>query len=215
MEQPHFVRDYRALVAGTLASHPYDEAMQLAVGGEFEAIGRQELAVLLAAGLQNGQAIIDVGCGSGRAATQLGRHFQRLRYLGIDVVPELLEYAAKVSPRSYRFEVAPGLSIPAPDASADMICFFSVFTHLKHEESYRYLRDARRALKPGGRIVFSFLESAKNWNVFIEMVEAATVPHHNQLIERSMIEAWARGLGLKSMGYDWPELGQSVAVLAG
>ena len=52
------------------------------------------------------------------------------------------------------------LYIPAPDACADMVCAFSVFTHLLHTETYLYLEDIRRVLRPGGRLVFSFLEFA-------------------------------------------------------
>ena len=39
-----------------------------------------------------------------------------------------------------------------------MILAFSVFTHLLHEESFIYLEDFKRVLKPGGSVVFSFLE---------------------------------------------------------
>jgi hypothetical protein len=38
-----------------------------------------------------------------------------------------------------------------------MVAAFSVFTHLEHEDSYRYLVDARRVVRPGGTFVFSCL----------------------------------------------------------
>ena len=44
-----------------------------------------------------------------------------------------------------------------PDNAADMLCAFSVFTHMEHEDTYRYLVNARRVIKPGGRLVFSCL----------------------------------------------------------
>ena len=70
----------------------------------------------------------------------------------------------------WRFEVGTGLEIPEAADRADMVCFFSVFTHLLHEQSYVYLRDAKRVLKSGGRIVFSFLEFSmpSHWSVFEE-----------------------------------------------
>lgn len=46
------------------------------------------------------------------------------------------------------FYKAPGFTIPEPDNFADFICFFSVFTHLLHQDTYRYLRDAHHVLKP-------------------------------------------------------------------
>jgi len=58
--------------------------------------------------------------------------------------------------------------IPEGDGKADMVCFFSVFTHLLQEESYLYLEEARRVLRPGGRIVASYLDIAdpSHWNIF-------------------------------------------------
>lgn len=49
-------------------------------------------------------------------------------------------------------------AIVAPDASLDMVFHWSVFTHLYPGESYLYTADAFRALKPGGKMIFSFLE---------------------------------------------------------
>lgn len=81
-----------------------------------------------------------------------------------------------------------------------MICAFSVFTHLHHEESFLYLRDARRALKPGGKFIFSFLEFAaeSHWSVFEGTAEQRRLGidlHLNQFTERSAIGLWATKLG--------------------
>jgi SAM-dependent methyltransferase len=83
----------------------------------------------------------------------------------------------------------------------DLACFFSVFTHLLHEESYCYLLEAKRVVKPGGKIVFSFLEYEHNWRVFEDTVTAilgggASV-HLNTFIGRDAIDAWTNHLGLK------------------
>lgn len=83
-----------------------------------------------------------------------------------------------------------------------MVCFFSVLTHLLHEQSYWYLEEARRVLKPGGRVVFSFLEFREpaHLQVFHETVAAAkrnNLQPLNTFIERGAIEVWARELGLR------------------
>ncbi|HEX7819713.1 MAG TPA: class I SAM-dependent methyltransferase [Sphingobium sp.] len=49
-------------------------------------------------------------------------------------------------------------TIVAPDASLDIVFHWSVFTHLYPAESYLYVVDVFRALKPGGKMIFSFLE---------------------------------------------------------
>ena len=79
--------------------------------------------------------------------------------MGIDIVPEMIPFARDKCERpDWRFVVVEGLSIPEQDNVADYISFFSVITHLTAEESFRYLQDAARTLKQGGKIVASFLD---------------------------------------------------------
>jgi len=197
MKLPDFVERYRKLTAAILRAHDRERAMSLAVGGEFDAIGRLEYFLLLQHGLQPGHTVIDVGCGNDRLAVQL-REYLRGRYVGIDVVPELYRHAESLCARpDWRFCDAPGLSIPEPDGSADFICFFSVFTHLTHEQSYKYLSDARRVLKPGGLVAFSFLEFAQpaHWAAFQALVDDADPDKVlNQFISRDAIAAWSAHL---------------------
>ena len=205
-DRPDFERTYLKHVEElnkTAGSH--DAAMQQAIGGEFEAIGTMELDLLIAAGLQPDGYVIDVGCGSGRLAAPLSRYLTG-GYLGTDVVPELLSYASEKAARAeWRFEISLGLEIPAPDACADIVCFFSVFTHLLHEETYRYLQEAKRVLKPTGRIVFSFLEFAipSHWAVFDATIASIGLDKHlNQFMSRDGIEAWCEHLGLQIEALD-------------
>lgn len=120
MAQFHFVEDYERHVQALLAAHPVDEAMSLAVGGDYEAIGNIELDVLRHAGLRDDMALLDFGCGSGRLAWAAGRAM-RIDYLGLDVIPLLLEYAASRTPSHFRFELNRDLGIPAAKASFDMV----------------------------------------------------------------------------------------------
>jgi SAM-dependent methyltransferase len=194
-----FIRAYRAHVRRLVDGHPLEKAMALAVGGQFEPFGILMRQILLDAGLAPDGYLIDVGCGSGRLAHTL----PVARYLGTDVVPELLDYARSICPNpGWRFELVETISIPESDAVADMVCFFSVFTHLLHEDSYRYLLEAQRVLKPGGKVVFSFLEFrvAAVWRIFAGMVEAQAQgvdQHHNQFVSRDAIEAWASHAGFQ------------------
>src|SRR5579872_7228193 len=137
--------------------HPLDAAMALAVGGGgYDANGKLECEALMALGLQQGHAVIDIGCGSGRLSTQLSQRYgDKVDYLGIDVVPELLAYARSKAVASYRFALTEGLAIPAADTRTDFVVAFSVFTHLKHRETKVYLRETMRVLRPGGKLLFS------------------------------------------------------------
>ena len=199
MKIPDFFKSYIKQTKELLRKHDEDQAMSLVVGGDFDAVGLLEYYLLLQNGLQKDHTVIDVGCGSGRLAVHLKDYLEGL-YIGIDVVPELFQYAQKLSNRpDWKFYTAPGLTIPEPDNSADFISFFSVFTHLLHEEIYRYLEDAYRVIKPNGKIVFSFLEFLlpSHWFIF-EHSLADTRPEKvlNQFISRDAIEAWTEHLGL-------------------
>lgn len=203
MAQFHFVEDYEKHVENLIAAYPIDEAMALAVGGDYAGVGKIETAILKAAGLRTGMSVFDLGCGSGRLAAALGEEPGILvDYLGTDVVRALLDYAATKTPAHFRFARHRELSVPTPDSSIDIACAFSVFTHLLHHETFIYLEDMKRALKPGGKIVFSFLEFASpgHWNVFeatIDYAKGKQTPHLNQFIERNVIAVWAQHLGME------------------
>ncbi|HWG11312.1 MAG TPA: class I SAM-dependent methyltransferase [Rhodanobacteraceae bacterium] len=226
MAKFHFVEDYERLVRRLRWKYPIDEAMSLAVGGDYEAIGLKEAAILQYAGLRDGQSLLDLGCGSGRLAWALGQKMS-IDYCGIDIVQSLLKYARKKSPANYRFILNRALSLPLPGASFDMASAFSVFTHLLHHESYLYLEAFHRVLRPGGTVVFSFLEFLEpgHWETFAGTVEAqrsSKLPALNQFIERNQIELWSQKLGYRNADFiagtaspwgDTGALGQSVAIL--
>jgi SAM-dependent methyltransferase len=191
-----YQRLYRELRSG----HSADEAAQQAVGGHFEGIGIVMRETLIHHGLGKQDYLIDVGCGSGRLAKPLADYLDG-HYLGIDVVPGLVEYARKLVPRpGWRFEVADGLTIPEEDAKADMVCFFSVLTHLLHEQSFVYLREAKRVLRPGGKIIASFLDFhvSPHWAVFegnIKDIGVGSQPL-NAFLSHETLRIWAEHLDM-------------------
>ena len=194
--------DYSTYAARMREGRSQEEAMQLAIGGSFELIGPLERELLKIFGLQTDHYLIDVGCGSGRLARPLMEYLsEQGRYLGIDVVNDLLDHARKIVDRpNWRFELADGFCISEDDNQADMICFFSLVTHLLHEQSYLYLQDAKRVLKPGGKIVFSFIEFEMpgHWLIFESNIADVYTNHRplNQFISRNAIHVWADHLGL-------------------
>ena len=199
MRLPNFKDSYKKHIKKLKRTRNTVNAMSAAVGGDFDAVGQLEYALLLQCGLNKTHTIIDVGCGSGRLAFQL-REYLDGKYIGIDVVKDLFKYAEGICDRpDWLFYEAPGLSIPEKDDYADFICFFSVFTHLLHEESYKYLEEAARVVKPKGKIIFSFLEFKipSHWRVF-EQTLADKHPDKvlNQFLSRDAIESWATHLDL-------------------
>jgi SAM-dependent methyltransferase len=96
---------------------PGEEPLRLAVGGEFEAVGKLEFYLLRSLGLTDGNLLVDVGCGSGRLACQLAP-YKGIGYIGTDVVPRLLEAASALTARDdWRFVLVEDIYIPCPDES--------------------------------------------------------------------------------------------------
>lgn len=194
-------KGYTAFFEQVLKEHPIDEGMIQAVGGGHD-IGDIEAALLGRFGLAADSYVIDVGCGSGRLARPLAR-LPGVRYLGTDISQTLLDHAARTSGRpDFRFQRVEGTRIPERDGVADIVSFFSVGTHLLQEEFFLYLEEARRALKSGGRIVFSFLDVTLPGVrvVFRETVETARSGqrlHLNTFMGHSDIPAWAEMLEMK------------------
>lgn len=229
--QSHSVRDYQALVRAKLKMQPDDRALALAqaIGAismdEFASQGDGHVAVLRHHGLTDGMAIYDLGCGCGRTAQALRRAGWQGDYAGADVVPELLEELVRCCP-GYETILNVTPTIVAPDASLDMIFHWSVFTHLYPGESYLYTRDAFRALKPGGKMVFSFLEledSAHDrvWQANLEHLDIGHPAEHlDAFLHRDWIRRFARDAGFAEPEFtdgwdstDHPAFWQSLAVL--
>lgn len=171
----HFLRDYTALVNRLLDEHPddHDLAMSKAIGSvsleSFRVTGDKHVDVLRnLCGLVNGMGIFDLGCGCGRTAQALTRQGWQGHYRGQDIIPQLIDYARKKTP-GFRFDTFLDYSLCADDSSQDIVFAWSLFTHLNLEEIALYMEDCHRVLKPGGKLVFSFLE----------LVE----PGHKELLE--------------------------------
>jgi SAM-dependent methyltransferase len=190
---------YRRHVAHLLATHERDEAMALAIGGWWDETAPLLEGALELAGLPNDGILVDVGCGAGRLADRLATRFSGT-YIGTDVVEDLVDYAReRVRNPEWRFELATSLTVPVDDEDADVVCFFSVFTHLPHEAIYAYLAECRRALRPGGAVVASFLEFVDPalWPVFEGMIGSiGSATHLNQFVHRADIVTWCDRIGL-------------------
>lgn len=208
-----------------------DLAFADAIGSEsvelFEIQGDAQVAVLRHHGLADGMAVYDLGCGCGRTAQALQRAGWKGRYVGADIVEGFVSELKRKCP-GYEAHVHRQPSIVADDGSMDMLFHWSVFTHVSLEECFLYLEDSFRALKPGGKLVFSFLELT-NPSHYERIFEnrVARLRRNKRLklldtfLHRDWIALWAEKIGFEepqfTAGNDWskhPEMWQTLVAMA-
>ncbi len=137
----HWARRYDLMV--TLLS--------LGRGGRF----REE--VIERAGIEPGHRVLDVGCGPGRLALDIAEVVgAEGRVCGIDAAEEMVALAASKAAKAgleVDFQVASAGELPFEEASFDRVVSTLVYHHLPDDVLEASLREIRRVLVPGGRVV--------------------------------------------------------------
>jgi ubiquinone/menaquinone biosynthesis C-methylase UbiE len=109
------------------------------------------------AGLNPGETVLDVGCGTGTLLIAAKRRVGASgRAFGIDPSPEMIVTAQKKAKRlgaDIAFEVGIIESLPFPDAYCDAVLSTLMIHHLPAELRQRGAREIARVLKPGGRVL--------------------------------------------------------------
>ena len=100
--------------------------------------------------LEDGSAVLDIGCGAGVPVTQLLA--KRFAVTGVDVSKEMLRLARANVPNA-NFVRADITSVEFDESTFDAaVAFFSLF-HIPREDHARLFRRIRDWLKPGGYLM--------------------------------------------------------------
>ena len=169
--------------------------------------GDAQVAALRYHGLHDGMTVYDLGCGCGRTAQAMQREGWQGRYIGADIVSEFVAELKRKCP-GYETYVHRKPSLVAADSSLDMIFHWSVFTHISLEDSFLYLEDSYRALKPAGKLVFSFLELNDPLH-FADVFESRlrrrrkgkSLALLDTFLHRDWIESWADRIGFENVAF--------------
>lgn len=115
--------------------------------------------------LKSGEAILDVGCGTG-GVTIPAKHRvgSNGRAAGIDPSPEMIAVAQKKAQRlglEIDFRMGVIEALPYPDASFDVVTSSLMMHHLPEHVQVKGLAEIYRVLKPGGRLLIADMSSPK------------------------------------------------------
>jgi SAM-dependent methyltransferase len=200
------VPGHRRRLDELLETLPRMSALEEYVGGGARySIGHREKEAIARHHPLDDASIVDIGCGIGRLTTSLAGE-PIASYLGTDILPEVLDEArvpVAGDPR-FSFALVDGLSVPAESESRDIVCAFSVITHLLDEEVFAYLREAARILRPGGVAVFSFLDFShpQHREHFLQLVREREVRHDVlKCFEKATLDFFADANGFEVLEY--------------
>ncbi len=117
------------------------------------------------------QRVLDMGCGVKLVQAFLGNELPVGHYAGVDVFPEQIEFLQQnVSDPRFEFHsldlhndmynpegerLTGNTQLPVEEGSFDIVCLFSVFTHLAPHDYVSMLQMLRRYVKPGGKLLYS------------------------------------------------------------
>jgi ubiquinone/menaquinone biosynthesis C-methylase UbiE len=97
--------------------------------------------------VRQGARTLDLGCGPGAFADL----FAGDDYVGVDLNARYIDHARKTRPGA--FIVGDARSVELPDGRFDQILIFGLLHHLPDGDVRAVLRECRRLLGPGGRVL--------------------------------------------------------------
>lgn len=173
------------------------------IAAAFDATRKKELWPMIreyAAGVKDGDKVLDAGCGNGRLLEALKD--KKIEYLGIDNSSELIK-AAQANYSDYEFRVADILSLDnVPESGFDHIFCLAVLQHIPTPElRTRFLKNLAAKLKPGGQLIIS------TWNL-------GRLPKYRRLILKNRL---LKAIGLypyeaRDLFFSWKDSsGQAVS----
>ena len=115
--------------------------------------------------------ILEIGCGIGRVGLPLSK--ECLHWVGTDISSGMLRHAAarlKDRPNTTLVELSTVGLQEFPVDSFDLVYCTIVFMHLLEWDRYRYVEEAFRILRPGGRCYIDnfTVDTETGWKIFME-----------------------------------------------
>lgn len=140
---------------------------------EYERTGESTaLDVATNTDMHEDDVVLEIGCGTGRVGSKLAPRCRR--WVGSDISSGMLTRARDALQHLSNTEFVELSSVglePFADQSFDIVYCTAVFMHLDEWDRFRYVQEAYRVLRPGGRVYFDNLNllGDRGWAVFDEL----------------------------------------------
>ncbi len=132
--------------------------------------------------INDGDNILDLGCGNGRFLELIGD--KKIKYSGIDSSESFIKQAKETYGHIGEFTHGDALSLPYKDSSFDTIVSFGVLHHIPSKKLRKqFLREAHRVMKKDGLLILTV------WNLWNERLTPVIKKHAMQkLLGKSKLD---------------------------
>jgi ubiquinone/menaquinone biosynthesis C-methylase UbiE len=171
--------DYKATWEGLSASEA-DAKMFVASSVDEEQLASSAAVTLdvleRMVGIGSEEVVLEIGCGVGRVGAVVAPRCRR--WIGTDISGHMIAHARRrlAGLTNTQFVELDGVGLGGvSDASVDVVYCTVVFMHLLEWDRYRYVQEAYRVLRPGGRCYFDNIDITTNhgWKVFTDSASYA------------------------------------------
>lgn len=142
------------------------------------------------------ERVLDVGCGTGTFAARLAARHPGQRVTGVDVSAGMLAEARRKTAAfpDVRFARAPATDLPFADAAFDVVVTASALHYAARPADA--LAEARRVLRPGGRLAVVDWDRGRWWMAAMDGLLALADPAHGRTLSAAEIARLMTDAGL-------------------